>query len=502
MKAALLSAWERVKAQLVPIRTRLLVINLIIVMVPVLGIEWARSFERESLKALEQDMIHHAQIIRTVLELNLDSKKKPRFSIASRALERVAKRTRMRIRLLTREGRLIADSHLEGAPEGPEPPVPRLWGTPQQPERKHQPNLPSTDPGPLQNRSEILGARQGQLSTATRVHQRIQRVFLFVALPVMVDRRVEGVVYITRSTVPVLRSLHRLRTHLYLVLAVALGVTVLMTFFLAWTISRPLTHLTRAAKRIAGGDRSVSLHLHRSDEIGQLARNFDAMVQKLDARASYISEFAANISHEFKTPLASIRGAAELLADGAVEDPKARGRFLENILSDTVRLDRLVSRILELSRIEATLEHREVFDFADVVLDVADRFPDHPVEVHLEADSLPIRGHRAHLESALSALVENAVLYSEAEQQVGIRAGLDDGGALVVVVEDHGRGISEANQAKVFQRFFTTEAETGGTGLGLATVSTVVQAHGGCVELTSEPNKGSRFELRLPTGSE
>ena len=499
MNSAKPSLLERLKAQLVPIRTRLLVINLIIVMVPVLGIEWARSFERESLRALEQDMIHHAQIIRTVLEQNLDRRGKPQFAIATRALERVAKRTRMRIRLLTSKGRLIADSHIKGAPEGPEPPVPKLFGSSRWPDRKHPPDQPSTDPGPLQDRTEIKGARRGQLSTATRVHERIQRVFLFVALPVMVNRRVEGVVYITRSTVPVLRSLYRLRTHLYMVLAVALGLTVLMSFFLAWTISRPLTHLTSAARRIAEGDRSVSLHLHRSDEIGQLARNFDAMVQKLDARASYISEFAANISHEFKTPLASIRGAAELLADGADEDPEARQRFLQNILSDTVRLDRLVSRILELSRIEATLEHRELFDFADLVLRVADRFPDHPVEVHLEDDALPFWGNRAHLESALGALVENAVVYSPKDQRVDISAGLDDRGTLVVTVEDRGRGISEANQSKVLQRFFTTEAASGGTGLGLAMVATVVQAHGGKLELTSEPGKGSRFQFRLPS---
>ena len=498
MRARFLNALGRIKTQFVRIRTRLLVINLVIVMVPVLGIEWAQSFERESLKALEQDMLHHAQIIRTVLEQNLDRSRRPRFAIAGRALEQMAKRTRMRIRLLNRRGGLLADSHRKGAPEGPEPAVPQLFGSSERPQRLHPADEPSTDPGPISRRPEILDARRGQLGTSTRVHKRIQRVFLFVAMPVMVDRRVQGVVYVTRSTVPVLQSLYRLRTHLYQVLAVALGLTVLMTIFLAWTISRPLTRLTRAARRIAGGDRSASLHLQRSDEIGQLARTFETMVQKLDARARYISEFAANISHEFKTPLASIRGAAELLVDGADEDPGARRRFLENILADSRRLDRLVTRILELSRIEATLEHREALDFAELALEVADRFPEHPVEVELGDDVLPFRGNRAHLESALTALVENAVYYSPSQREVKLWAKIDERGTLMVVVEDHGKGISEANQAKIFQRFFTTESASGGTGLGLATVATVVQAHGGTVTVSSTLGQGSRFELLLP----
>lgn len=485
-------------SQLVAIRSRLLLINLIIVMVPVVGIEWARTYEQEGLNALEQDMQHQAQLLRTLLEQNLDEQGTPRMALVAPSLETMARRTRTRIRLLDRQGRLLADSHRQGAPEGPEPAVPGWIGRNAPPERRHAADQPSTDPGPVLDRVEVRAARKGQLGTATRIHRRIGRVFLFLTMPVMVERRVQGVVYLTRSTVPVLQSLHRLRRQLIQVLAVALGITALLTLFLAGTISRPLARLSRSAGRIGAGDRTISLQLNRRDEIGQLARTFDGLVDKLDNRARYISEFAANIAHEFKTPLASIRGAAELLADGADDDPEARRRFLANIQEDTARLDRLVTRILELSRMEATLELREPLDLGDLVLEVADRFPDHPVEVVLEPETLPYQGNGPHLTAALSALVENAVRYSPADEPVLVRARRHDHGGFTVEVMDHGPGISEANQSKVFQRFFTTEGEHGGTGLGLAMVAAVTEAHRGKVTLQSTQGEGSTFTMVLP----
>lgn len=488
--------------QLVRIRTRLLVINLVAVLVPVVGIEWARSYEREALRALERDMQHQAQVMRTILEHNLDLEGKPIVSLLSSALETVAKRTRMRIRLLDRKGVVLVDSHAKGAPEGPEPSVSRWTGADAPPARRHPPGAAATDPGPLADRVEIKAARKGQLGTATRIHQRIERVYLFVAMPVMVKRRVEAIVYVTRSTTPVLLAMHRLRRALVQVLGVALGFTVLMSLFLATTISRPLGRLTRTATRIAAGDRTARVQLKRQDEIGQLARSFDAMVQQLDSRAQYISELAANISHEFKTPLASIRGAAELLADGADDDPAARQRFLENIQKDVERIDRLVSRLLELSRIEATVAQREStgFDVAESVRQVVDQFASaHPVALQVEAaaEGLALRGNRGHLESAVRALVENAVQHSPAGAEVKVGMGVVDG-QLAIRVVDEGEGISEANQERIFDRFFTTRAGEGGTGLGLAIVSTVVKAHGGTVSVVSEPGKGSTFEVRLP----
>ena len=488
--------------QLVRIRTRLLVINLVAVLVPVVGIEWARTYERESLRALERDMAHMAQTLRTVLEHNLDPQGRPRFEIVGTALETAARRTRMRIRVLDGKGSVVADSHRRGAPEGPEPTVSRWFGADPPPARRHTVDEPATDPGSLTGRAEIKAACRGQLGTATRIHRRIDRVFLFVALPVMTKRRVVGVVYITRSTTPVLLSLYRLRRNLVQVLGVALGLTVLMSLFLATTISRPLTRLTRSATRIAAGDRTASLHLRRHDEIGQLARAFDAMVGQLDTRAQYISEFAANISHEFKTPLTAIRGASELLRDG-VDDPAARDRFLGNILGDVERLDRLVSRILELSRIEATLEQREGVAIEDLVREVVGRFSKlHPIRLTVApaSDELWVEGNRQHLESALRALLENAVQHSPAEGVVAVTLELARGW-VEVRVSDLGPGISVANRSKVFERFFTTRGAEGGTGLGLAVVATVVRAHGGEVAVESEPGRGTTFVARLPASA-
>lgn len=487
--------------QLVAIRTRLLVINVVLVLVPIFGIEGARTFEREALRMLEAGMRQHAQILRTLLENNRDAAGRPRLRLLGPALERIARRTRHRIRILDREGRVVADSHLEGPPEGPEPTVSGWYGAGPPPRRMHPPGQPSTDPGPLSGRREIRAAAQGELGTATRVHERIGRVFLFVAMPVMAERRVEGMVYVTRSTVPVLMTLHRLRRNLFRILLVALGITAFLSLFLAATISRPLSRLTRRAARLAAGDRSSSMYLSRRDEIGQLARAFDALVRQLDSRASYISDFAANISHEFKTPLTSIRGAAELLADGADDDPDARQRFLHNIQKDVDRLDRLVSRILELSRIEATLERqpRTRHDLRESIHTLAEAFADSAVQVRVgDAHELSVVANRPHIESALRALVENAVRHSPEPGSVAIEGKRDPGGQVRIRVVDQGPGISAANQAKVFQRFFTTEAARGGTGLGLAIVEVVARAHGGQVALRSAPGQGCTFELVLP----
>jgi two-component system sensor histidine kinase ChvG len=239
----------------------------------------------------------------------------------------------------------------------------------------------------------------------------------------------------------------------------------------------------------------VALNLGGRDELGELARDFDAMARALDARLSYISDVAANVSHEFKTPIASMRGAAELLRDGAADDPEARQRFLGNILDDTDRLSRLVSRLLELSRIESRPEPRVPFDYRACVEAVVARYPSATLTWSASVEHL--RAAPEQVETVLTNLLDNAVRFSPPGAGVEVRVEGDAHG-FHTTVRDRGAGISEANLPRVWDRFFTTARDTGGTGLGLSIVRAIVEAHGGSVGVTARAGEGSAFWFTLP----
>jgi two-component system sensor histidine kinase ChvG len=312
----------------------------------------------------------------------------------------------------------------------------------------------------------------------------------------------------------VLVELHRIRKGLLWVVGGAIALTLLVTLALAWSISRPLEHLSRAAKRIAAGERDVPVPIEGGGEIAELGLSFAAMTKELDARLTYLSAFAADVAHEFKSPLTSIRGAAELLRDGAADEPDARDRFLGNILLDVERLDRHVSRLLELSRIEAgaadtarqlvslrPLVEASVRRASESSAASAPSASDAPrIELVWRARGALVRARAMDLETAIGNLLDNALRFAPPSSLVRVTA--DDGPArtLVIAVEDEGPGVPEDDRARIFERFFTTDAERRGTGLGLAIVRAVAEAHGGSVRFEPRVPHGSRFVLTLPAG--
>ena len=224
------------------------------------------------------------------------------------------------------------------------------------------------------------------------------------------------------------------------------------------------------------------------------------MTTELDRRMRYISDFAADVAHEFKSPLTSIRGAAELLSEGAADDPVARARFLRNIELDVGRLDRLVTRLLELSRIEASGEAKTEFDLHQLLRRICERAgtPDTAVTLSGLDGPCPVRARLDDLETALSNLCDNGVRFSPPGGTVSVE--VVPGRDLVEIsVVDDGPGVPEAHRARVFQRFFTTDADKDGTGLGLAIASAVATSHGGGLTLApARDGEGARFVLRLP----
>jgi two-component system sensor histidine kinase ChvG len=482
-----------------------MVVNLVVVLVPLAGLEFARLYERQLLDGLERDMQNQAVLEKASLETGFARGEGFGTPAQEMVLTSAALQTRTRIRIVDPVQGMLADSHRWGPPEGKEPPPPLLT--------RERVELESSlrglggretlaDPGaPLLKRPELLHAFQGQRSTATRVSHNPPAVFLFLAEPVVEHGTVRGAVYVTRSTTPVLLEMHRIRRGLTLVLLLALAVTAALTLLLAWTISRPLERLAHAARRVAAGDTGLGVPLGGGGEITELADAFAEMTRKLEARHRYISAFAADVAHEFKSPLTSIRGAAELLSEGAADEPEARQRFLENIGLDAARLDRLVSRLLELSRIDASEEAPMLVELEALVRRTVERAQSPEGSIVLDyASSVPVVLARpADLETALLNLLDNALKFSPPAAAVSVRVtGRAGEGFVEIEVGDSGPGIPEQDLARIFQRFFTTDAERYGTGLGLAIVKSVVEALGGSVTVRSELGRGTQFCVRLP----
>jgi two-component system sensor histidine kinase ChvG len=436
---------------------RLLLINALAVAVPIVGIGFARFYEREMLAAAEADMIHQAQLLREVL---LADPTGPRLAERELLLSRAARHTVTRIRLVDTRGEIAADSRRDRT--GP----------------------------PVGGRREIARALAGHYGSTLRAGR--DTAFMFSALPIERDGRVEGVIYVSRTTTPVHAALHRLRGSLYRVLAVAIAATAVLSLLFAATISRPLARLGAIARRIAGGDRTIRLALDRRDEIGDVARALDAMARRLQEQAQETRELAANISHEFKSPLTSMRGAAELLLDGAADDPAARARFLRNIVEDADRLDRLVSRLLELSRALSDDPPDERIDYPELLRAIAPA-----ARVDYRTDTTHLLAPRAHVESVIKNLYDNALAHAAPGTDVAIRVD-QEGGMIRTTVHNHGRAISPANLPRIWDRFFTTRSGDGGTGLGLPIVLAIVTARGGDIGATSDAQTGTSFSFRLP----
>ena len=494
------------------VRLRIVLVNLLVLLVPFAGLEFARIHERQLLDALERDMRDQAVLVRAVIERDASLGRALSGPDDDAELVRLrdilasaATTTRTRVRVLDDQARVRVDSHASGPPEGPEPPaptvIPRSFYTLSEPlsgrvRLGHEVLAPWP---PLADRREVLAALEGRRASYTRVREEAPSVLLFVSEPVRLDGRVIAVVYVTRSTQPVLMELFRIRRSLTKLMALALVLTLLVTAALALSITLPLGRLARATRALgaSGGAENAELPIVGTGEIREVSIALSTLWRTLRARLRYITEFTADVAHELKSPLTSIRGAAEILRDGADLDPEARERFLRNIELDAERLDRLVSRLLELSRIDASREPFIDLDVDAVLARIVSRTSTDEQPVRVVGAAGHLRGRETDLERAVLNLVENALRHGPVGEEVIVRAA-GDAVDLTLSVEDAGPGVPEALRARLFERFFTTASAEGGTGLGLAIARSVAEAHGGSVRYDARHAPGARFVLSLP----
>lgn len=321
---------------------------------------------------------------------------------------------------------------------------------------------------------------------------RFAGVRLFVAVP-FIDRHggVAGAVVMSRTPREEVQAFVQMGPRLGVAFLAVVGLTLAFALTSGYFGSRSLAALAQAARRIAGGSRERSdlerLEHSRVREVGEVASAVGAMHVQLQKRLDYIDEFAGNVAHEFRTPIATLRGTFELLHDDPAMPEAQRETFMSNAQAELVRLEALVDGLLALARAERAAA-REVVRLGEVARAVAGRH-----DVAIEGSCGDVVGSAQQLETVIENLVENALRHGGEH----VRVVLDDAdGRVRVRVIDDGPGIAAADLGKVFDRFFTTD-RAHGTGLGLALVRLVVQTHGGDVTVSSGAGE-TVFTVSLP----
>jgi len=316
----------------------------------------------------------------------------------------------------------------------------------------------------------------------------------------------------TRNASDITQAVRDARTQLLEIIALALVVSIALSLYLARTIINPLRRLGGAAVRVRlGRDREVEVPRmqQRGDEIGVLARAVSDMTTALRQRIDSVETFAADVAHEIKNPLTSLRSAVESLAK--VQDTELRTELNKVALHDVRRVDRLVTEIAEASRIDAELSRAtfELTDLSKLVENVIKAREDRglnagrKIEIERERRAARVMGVPLRLERVIENLLDNAVSFSPADGTIQVRVRRDDERARVTVC-DQGPGIPEAEREKVFTRFHTArpEEEEFGThsGLGLAIARTIAEAHDGSLTAEDRPDgkQGACLVLELP----
>ncbi|WP_404400656.1 stimulus-sensing domain-containing protein [Pelagibacterium halotolerans] len=358
---------------------------------------------------------------------------------------------------------------------------------------------------------EVASALSGSLSDIVREDERGQLV-VSVAVPIQRQRAVIGALLLSTSPGDIDAIVAQERWSILRIAAVAATVTGLMSVLLAGTIAGPMRRLSEAAERVQTSMKAraeIPDYTDRSDEIGHLSGSLRAMTNALYNRIEAIERFAADVAHELKNPLTSLRSAVETLP--LAKSAADRERLAEIIQHDVRRLDRLISDISNASRIDAELarentETVNIAGLAEAIVSIqSDLAAKSDVSVVLKAPKGKVepvvKGHDNRLAQVFTNLIDNAVSFSPSGGVVTVSVSVA-GDTVVTRVMDEGRGIS-GDAEKVFQRFYTDrpEGESFGdhSGLGLSISRQIAQAHKGTLEAGNRDDRsGAVFTLTLP----
>ncbi len=536
-----------------PLTLKILAVNVLALVVLAAGFFFVDDYRRSLIESRLQAMTVEARLIATALgaaaTVTVETDRGPEDQLARdlapQVLRRLMDQPHERARLFVPSGEMIADSRVLGVSGGGvevEPLPPFGTGPGWIEERAIEAYewvvswLPRERLTPFIELPIILvtdyveteAALTGDTMTMVRDADPTGRTqILSVAVPVQRYRAVLGVLQLLADSGEIDQSIRQVRFSILQAFAGALLITVLLSFYLAGTIVRPIRRLAQAAERVRlgqglgagralGGDGSAPAlpdMTRRHDEIGDLSAALIEMTEALWQRLDAIERFAADVAHEIKNPLTSLKSAVETAS--LVKDPEQRRRLMQIILDDVQRIDRLIGDISSASRLDAELSRGQVHPVdvaallrALVDLHDATRKPDAP-HVALDVSGpgpFVVSGIEDRLGQVFRNVQANAESFSPAGGAIRIAA-RRDGRMIVVTLDDDGPGIPPDKQEAIFDRFYSErpKAEKFGmhSGLGLSISRQIVRAHGGTITAENRVDadgtvRGARFTIKLP----
>ena len=327
---------------------------------------------------------------------------------------------------------------------------------------------------------------------------RASNIRLHHTRPVTVDGSVKAVILVSRSPRALFRGMYEDRGKIAFGVITIFLLLIVISAVLSRAIVRPVENLSKATRALASGRKA---HLVRPSlqviEIRDLMGDFEVMAESIDKRSRYLRDFASSVSHEFKTPLAAISGAIELLQDHAEDMAHAdRARFLANMAADAERLSCLVHRLMELAQADLHLDGAdEHADLVAIIAAVADALGSEgfAIRVDIPAGLPPPRIAGDALEAVLTTLVENA--RQAGAQHLTIRASQNNG-EIGIDLRDDGPGVPKGDRNRIFDPFFTSKREQGGTGLGLSIARSLLEPYRGSIQLIPSEH-GAHFRISV-----
>jgi two-component system, OmpR family, sensor histidine kinase ChvG len=517
--------WQRLRSGAASrIGWMLLAFNLLIVFVPAMGVLYLDVYEARLLEWQERAMVQQARLVSAAASELTDP------ASIERLFANLERRTESRLRVYDAGGAVIADSI-------------RATATPIDDDNYAAQRSPGTrahvlyrvgdwladfgdwvrsfrgrrtggtadadDRRDTRHAPELQAALAGRpYGTAVRATPGQRSLTLYSAMPIRRQGEIVGAVVVSQSTFRILQALYESRLRVFEVVLASIAVAGALSIVAGFRIVRPIVRLRRQANALAARRGPLPAAFpgsSRRDEIGDLARALEDLTRRLDEHIRLLESFAADVAHEFKNPLASIRTAAEMMDQAS--DAAERDRFRSLMMRDVDRLERLVTGIRDLARIDGQIESDplETVDVRALVSDVAEGLrlsmaAEHPIELQLSGEGPAlVRGSAERLRQVFENLMTNAVSFTAPGTTVGVTVDAD-GSECRVAVADRGPGIPEAHLQRVFDRFFTYRPASGRRehiGLGLAIAHAIVERYGGTVTAANRSGGGAIFEVRL-----